>query len=69
MRVEFDDGSSIEIRIGSPGTIAVSLSARDADNPLKMQANSCELPIKQFAEMVHSLGVELPKPVKIKPEQ
>lgn len=64
MRIEFDDGSSIEIKIGSPGKIAVILSARDVDNSLKIQINSCELPIKQFAEMVHSLGVELPKPIK-----
>jgi len=66
MRVEFDDGSSVEINIGSPGKIAIVLAARDMENPLKLQANSCEIPIKQFAEMVHSLGVELPKPIKYK---
>ena len=59
MKIEFDDGTFVEIKEGSPGNVAIILVAKDKDNALKKQVNSCEVSIQQFSNMVHSLPVEL----------
>lgn len=64
MRKDFEDKSFIEIRIGSPGKIAVVLGARKKNNSLEIEVNACEVTIAEFADMIHNLGVELPKQIK-----
>lgn len=64
MRLDFDDKSFVEIKLGSPGKVAIILGAKKKDNALELEVNACEITISQFAEMVHDLGVELPKPIK-----
>ena len=64
MRKDFDDKSFIEIKIGSPGKIAVILGARKKNNSLEVEINACEIKISEFSDMIHNIGVELPKPIK-----
>jgi hypothetical protein len=57
MKIEFDDKSYVEVRLGRPGKIAIILSAADKSDKLKMQVNACELSIDQFSELINSLGI------------
>jgi len=64
MKKIFEDGSFIEINLGSPGYIALTLAARDKDNPLKLLVNSKEITVQEFSNMVGKLPIELPIPQK-----
>jgi hypothetical protein len=66
MRIDFSDKSFIDIRIGTPGNIAIIMGAKNKNNKLETQVNTCEITIKQFAELVQNIGVELPLIVKNK---
>lgn len=64
MRKEFEDKSFLEIKLGNPGKIAIILGAKKKNNFLELEVNACEVSISDFSELVHSLGVELLKPIK-----
>ena len=64
MRIDFEDGSHIEVLLSGPGKIGVVLGAKDKDNPLKYVTNSCEVSIKEFSELINDIPVELPKAKK-----
>jgi len=66
MKIDFEDRSFIEIKIGSPGNVAVILGAKNRNDGLKFEINACEITINQFAQLVNDLGIELPKIIKQK---
>lgn len=61
MRVDFEDGSHIEILLSGPGKVAVILGAKDKDNPLKYVTNSCEISLQEFSNLINGIPVQLPK--------
>jgi len=60
MRIDFKDGSHIEIRLNGPGKVAVILGAKDQDNPLKYVTNACELTLQEFSDLINDVPVKLP---------
>lgn len=60
MRIDFDDGSHIEIRLNGPGKVAVILGAKDKDNPLKYVTNTCEITLQEFSNLINDIPVKLP---------
>lgn len=64
MRKSFEDGSFIEFKIGSPGNVALIIVSRDKDNPLKLIANSVEISLQDFSNLVGGIGLQLPPPAK-----
>ena len=69
MRIDFKDGSHIEVMLSGPGKIGIILGAKDKDNPLKYVTNSCEVSIKEFSELITDLPVELTKAKKPSKEE
>jgi len=60
MRIDFEDGSHIEIRLNGPGKVAVILGAKDRENPLKYVTNACEVTVQEFSDLVNDIPVKLP---------
>ncbi len=61
MKIEFDDKSYVEVKLGRPGKIAIILSAADKNDKLKMQVNACEVSIDEFSDLINSIGIQIPK--------
>lgn len=65
MKIDFDDSSFIEIVLSTtPGKVLIILGAKDAINPLKTVINSAEITIKNLAELVSDLKINLPPVIK-----
>ena len=65
MKIKFDDSSFVELALSTtPGKVAIILGARDAVNPLKTVINSAEITIKQLAELIADLKINLPPVLK-----
>jgi hypothetical protein len=66
MKIDFDDSSFVEIVLSTtPGKVLIILGAKDSINPLKTVINSAEITIKNLAELVSDLKINLP-PVLLK---
>lgn len=63
MRIDFDDKSFLEIKLGSPGKIAIILGAKKKNDNLRIEVNSCEIKISQFMELIFGMGIPITKPV------
>lgn len=61
MRIDFDDKSFVEIKVGGPGKIVIILAAKKKNNNLELEINAAELTISEFAQLVNGLGIQLPK--------
>lgn len=59
MRIEQTKGSYIEMFLSGPGKVAITIAAKDKDNPLKTQVNSAEIKISELSELIKSLGVQV----------
>lgn len=67
MKINFNDSSFVEfILSNSPGKVKIVLGAKDAVNPLKTVINSAEITIKNLAELVSDLNINLPTIIKNK---
>jgi hypothetical protein len=64
MRIDFEDKSFIEIRLGAPGKVVVILGAKKKNNALEIEINACEITINEFSQLVNGLGIQLPKIIK-----
>ena len=66
MKINFDDSSFVELVLSnSPGKVKIVLGAKDAVNPLKTVINSAEITIKNLAELISDLNINLPSIIKI----
>lgn len=64
MKIKYEDGSFVEFKIGSPGTIAIVIGARDKDNSLRLLINSKEVSLQEFSDLIGGIGLQLPPPIK-----
>ena len=55
MRISFDDKSYLEIKKTSGGTILVTVSANDYENPLKKITNAVEIEAVQFDSIIEEV--------------
>jgi len=61
MKIDFEDSSFVEIVLSTtPGKVLIILGAKDSINPLKTVINSAEITIKNLAELVGDLKINLP---------
>lgn len=60
MRVKFNDGSYIEMKLSSPGKVGIIMAASSKDNPLQIVHNVGEVSLQELANLVAGIGVPLP---------
>ena len=57
MKILFADASYIDAqKSANPGKIIISISAKDASNPLKKINNAVELTSEEFKKLIADLG-------------
>lgn len=59
MRIDFKDGSHIEIILSGPGKIGIMLGAKSKNNPLEYIINSCEVSIEEFNTLLSDIPVDI----------
>ncbi len=52
MKIEFDDGSYIEVTKSDSDKIVIVISAKDHMNPLKKITNAAEVTKEQFKQLI-----------------
>lgn len=55
MKLDFEDGGFIEIKVGRPGKLIISLASENKNNPLQYIVNSCELSFKEFDNLISDI--------------
>lgn len=59
MKIEFDDKSYLEVEHSkSPGKIQITIGAKNYENPLQTIINSVDIDLKQFNQIIESLGLK-----------
>ena len=60
MKIEYEDKSFLEIKLGKPGYIDICIAYRDPQNITKLQVISDSISIQDFATAIKDLGIILP---------
>ncbi len=55
MKIEFDDGSYIEVTKSDSDKIVIVISAKDHMNPLKKITNAAEVTKEQFKQLISNV--------------